>query len=199
VRVALGNTYSARKDFDRAREHLEAAVRLRREVNGPASLRYAGALNALGALRYEMGDAAAAEELFREVLRVYAAHPGEREQETATTQYNLAVMAWTRGDLDGAEELLNASLAAVRPRAADFPDHLSMRLDVAAQLAAARGEPARAIELMREAVEAAVTYLPDDDPAVLRAHDHFVVLLVALGHVTEAEVYRLEHPAQASD
>jgi tetratricopeptide (TPR) repeat protein len=187
VRVALGNTYSALGDLERAAEQLEAAVRLRREIDGAESLRHAGALNALGALHYRAGNLDGAEAAFEEVLAIYAGHPGEREQQTGTTLYNLAAIHLVRGELARAAEEIARSIAIVRPRAADFAAHLGARLEVAAGIAFAQEDVTRGMDLLTEALEVVETHLPDGDPNVRRLREVAGNALIGVGRVAEGE------------
>jgi len=190
VRLAIGTTLAGLGEHGRAGEQLEAAVALRRELDGPRSLRYAGALNALGALDYEAGELELAEDAYREVLSIHAEHPGERVQEEATTQYNLGILLWRRGELEEAEKLLSASIETVRPRVEVYPDLLGARLQIASLVAFDRGDPSRALSLLQEALEVVETHLPADDPNVQRLRESFARALVDAGDSERAAELR---------
>jgi len=162
LRFTLGNVYRALDDVERAAEQLERSIALLEE-HAPGSIEHVEALNALGALHYQLQEFDRSEELWLDAL----AHLAESDEEDvrwrqATVQHNLAVVDIIRGEYDRAEMLLNEALEIHREVLG--PDNHTVANDMRslALVYARRGEDEQAEQLYRDAL-AAHTASPDPE------------------------------------
>src|SRR5262249_54430244 len=98
-----------RGDLAAAREHAEASLALWRELQDPTGT--AEALNLLGLLSHDEGDADAAQRCFEEALSLLAGPDAARR---GMVLNNLALLASHRGDAEEARRLYQESLSCQR-------------------------------------------------------------------------------------
>lgn len=109
---AVGKTYTAIGEFDKASPHLEQKLGYEREI-APGSGAVGAALYELGSLRFRQTRWAEAEALFREAAAVFTATG--KDQKTLPEVYSsLAATARNAGKLDDAEKLHQEALDACR-------------------------------------------------------------------------------------
>lgn len=127
-------------DYETARRHLEQSLAIRRELGSPAHI--AQSLNHLaGVLRWGMGDLVASRGLMRESLAC-AREAGDRFL-TGAALLGLGTLAIDLGDYSEAHSFLVEAVAVLREEHRIMP----IALDDFAALAAAQGQPHRALRL----------------------------------------------------
>ena len=146
VRIAaalqpLGLAYLAEKDFDSARERIEEALALVQGLGDKRNI--ASALNALAQLHRAQGNAPAAEPLYDDALALFR-EVGDHES-VAVALLNLAMTFIERGAPEAARSACLEALEVVEQTGSRRTGQSV--LEVAAGLAAARGDWQRAAQL----------------------------------------------------
>ena len=175
---ALGILRSQRGD-DRAESNFRDALEMFRGIGDRA--RVAVALNSLGAIARERGDADEARAAFEEVIDAYRGM-GDR-QRLADSLSNLAMVALDQDQLDEAAALFADSL--VLDRESDNQWGIAHNLSGQAVLALARGVPDQAAALLAEAVE------------VIRPLGDRILQVIALERLAATAAARNEHARAA--
>jgi tetratricopeptide (TPR) repeat protein len=114
IRETLGTTYQALAIYDKARPHLEAAVRLNTKLYGAGARETLRSLNLLTAALEEAGRNAEAEPLLRRNLADSIQALGRDDPVTLEAEHQLGVLLWHLKNLDEAEALLRHSLQVRR-------------------------------------------------------------------------------------
>ncbi len=144
-RGSLGRVYLAMGNDDDAARGFGDALEDARGFGRPSLV--ALCLSNLGELRYAIGDAAAADELFAEAEPLAASD----EAIAAVVAHNRGVAAMARGDLDAAQAYILKS-ASANEKARRWVELASNRYALAS-IANARGDAPAALALARKALE----------------------------------------------
>ncbi|HZN66036.1 MAG TPA: tetratricopeptide repeat protein, partial [Tepidisphaeraceae bacterium] len=148
VREAIGRSYLGLAEHDKAAEHLEAALRLRRNFAGsddPVTLKTAYYLGVVYKLK---GNAARARTLFEEALAGQAKTLGERHTDTLATQWQLGGLYAEQRDLVRAQ----ATLESVMRLAEAAGDRITPMVRVSlATVYQWHGQPDLVLPLLRKA------------------------------------------------
>ncbi|MCG8456472.1 MAG: tetratricopeptide repeat protein, partial [Holophagales bacterium] len=136
--LAAGNLASALKQlgrFDEAGELYREALVLREAARGPADLRVASSLYALGSLLYEQGELEASLEPLRRALQIRATKLGEHHIRVATVLGTLGRALHAMGELEQAEPFLRRALSTRRQLLGEAHAHVALsRRDLGALL-----------------------------------------------------------------
>lgn len=108
----IGNALAMVGDFEAARPHFEAALRIRR-LTDPHGVDVAMALGSLGNLAQVEGRFTEAQALLEEALTTFEAVASPADPYVHATLGNLAANATSRGDLDEARRLLRRRIELV--------------------------------------------------------------------------------------
>ncbi len=163
-----------------------------RKTRGDDHPDVSAALNNLALVAGDRGDYAAAEALSRQALAVSGKALGERHPRRAMQWNNLASALREQGKYDEAASALDEALGIAVP--AFGGDHLltvALKVNLA-RLHLARGEPANAEPLLRQALEVYKLKLPEKDWRVGSAESLLGAALTKLGRYDEAEPLLLE-------
>jgi serine/threonine-protein kinase len=110
VRGTVGMTCLQLGLYDNAREHLNAALELARQVHGPEHPEVADALHNLGLLSKTTGDHRGAETLYTQALDQQRRFLGAGSVKYAETLNDMGVLLRTTGRLEQAEKCLREAL-----------------------------------------------------------------------------------------
>ena len=110
----LGRVQHARGQLEEAAETLTQALEIRLEILGEDHLHVAFTHKDLASVRFELGDDAAAEELWQQAIRVLRARKPEGCWELADADSQVGGRLAARGQLEEAEPLLRGSYETLR-------------------------------------------------------------------------------------
>ena len=186
----LGELLVNRGDEQGAEELLREALEMRLRLFGRDHPSVAESHNGLALMFLSQGRYAAAEESFREALRiiklVYSAQ-GEEHWLVALTMHNLARSLYFQGDYEGAEPLYREALPLFARRRSERPVYVAMcQKNLAASLIE-RGDFVEAETLAREALEIYRVAAPEDPGPIAAAESTLGAALAGLGRYEEAE------------
>ena len=184
MKQVLGDVYTARSQYDRARTLLEEALAQQRTLKGPQDPTAAGMLHSLAYLTMQTGDLKTAETLFRESLALHRAIFGERHARVAQAMQDLAGITD-----DDAEQLrlLTESLAMRRVVSPDDHMHIAASLNQLGVYHFNRGEHEEAGGLWGEALDILQQRYGEDHPHVMSVMNNLAVAYGIAGQLEEAE------------
>ncbi|MBI5852711.1 MAG: serine/threonine protein kinase [Planctomycetes bacterium] len=169
VRLMVGHAFRSYGDLDRARDHLEKCLRLRRERFASPSDELAEACNALALLYERVGRQRDSVSLYEDAGRQYLELHGRLDQRHARALVNAGGALVQLGDLDGAEARIRAGVDLLRE---SNPDHawLGTFLAHLANVERRRGRFDEAERCMREtlAIYARTDYADHPYAAIVR-------------------------------
>jgi len=147
----LALLYHAQGRYGQAEPLFRRALDLSQQVLGPNHPDTIGSLNNLGFLYYAQGRYAEAEPLFERALHLSEKVLGSGHYEAIGSLNNLASAKRAQGSYRAAEVLYDRAVKrSEKTLGPQHPDTLTIRLNRAA-LFAARGNPGRAVETLRQA------------------------------------------------
>ncbi len=182
---AVGKTYAALGELDKASEHFEAVLAHQRSLN-PRSKETAAALHALGSVRFRQTRWADAEAMFKEAAEIFAA-TGANAAEFAETLSAQAATARNSGKLEGAEKLHEEALEACRQAFGPESNKTLAAMTNLAVLLHDQGKMDRAGPLYREVLATRQRLLPATHPDVLLAMSNLAGFEYESGDVAGAE------------
>ena len=184
MKQVLGNVYSARSQFDRARTLLEEALAQQRALKGPHDSDAAGMLHSLALLTMQTGDTKTAEAMFRESLALHQSIFGDKHPRVAQAMQDLA------GITENEEEqlrLLTEGLAIRRAVSPDDHTHIAASLNQLGIYHFNRNEYEEAGGLWREALDILMQLYGEDHPHVMSVMNNLAVAYGIAGQLDEAE------------
>jgi eukaryotic-like serine/threonine-protein kinase len=181
IRFAIGTAYMRAGKPDRAREHLAAALDLRREVYGPDHPSTLDAQSQLANIDADLGDTDAAVLSMREVLAKRRALLGDDDPATARIAGNLGSQLLDAKRLDEAEPLLEAAASAN----VVGDDVLRAKHNLAA-LRLEQGRTEEAEQIIRQVIQGRRELLGSSHPSVLDSLSLLAGVQRRLGHLTDA-------------
>jgi serine/threonine-protein kinase len=186
LRLTIGRTYTALRQFEQAEPHLLRALELSGggDSDQPRALEVAAAL---GIMRFRSGDYEAAEPILLRVLDRRTEVLGQEHPATLASLGDLASLYWYQRRLDEVEALDRRNLAICRRvLGAEHPDTLRALNGLATTLYS-RGRYDQAAELFAEALPGSERLLGPDHPQTLRLVNNLASALSNLGRFEEAE------------
>jgi eukaryotic-like serine/threonine-protein kinase len=185
LRLTLGSTYTALRDFAAARTQLERALRLR-EAQGD-ELGVLEAVEALGVMHYRAGEFDVAEPLVRRVLAGRRLALGTEHPDTLRAMNHLGNIYWYQERLDEVEALDRQTLA-IRQRVLGPDDPATLRsTNGLATTLFARARYAEAAPLFERALEGQRRQLGENHPDTLRSKNNLAAVYSELGRYGDAE------------
>ena len=184
MKQVLGDVYTARSQYDRARTLLEEALAQQRALKGPQDSTAAGMLHSLAYLTMQTGDQKTAEALFRESLALHRAIFGNRHARVAQAMQDLASV--TENDAEQLR-LLTEALAMRRDVSPDDHMHLAASLNQLGVYHFNRDEYEEATRLWREALDILRQLYGEEHPHVMSVMNNLAVAYVNAGQLDEAE------------
>ncbi len=184
MKQVLGDVYSVRSQFDRARTLLEEALAQQRALKGPQDPTAAGMLHSLALLTMKTGDMKTAEAMFRESMTLHRAIFGDRHERVAQSMQDLA------GITEDGEEQHRLLTEALAMRQALLPDvHVSIAesLNQLGVYHFVRDEYEEASRLWREALDILRQLYGEDHPHVMSVMNNLAVAYSIDGQLDEAE------------
>lgn len=184
-------------DLDGAETLYRDVADRQRTLGGSARLELAKTLNDLAYLLRTRGDYDGAEPLYRESLAIVSERVGEAHPTTLMVMNNLASVLSHRGDMEAAEEILRQRVALEREHRP--PGHWRIGAAWGAlgtHLVRFAGDPAAALEPMRERLAVYRSALGDDHDWTADARVGLGECLLGLGRLDEAEPLLLEGHAR---
>lgn len=158
LRTNIGEILRSQHKFDEARDHYDAALRIERATLPEGHAYIGGTLLRLGDLQRRAGDHAAAEQSFREALRILGAKPSGQY---AQALQSYAALARAEGRFEEAARRLRRSFELFRSISGDSTyTWLTALLEV--QVLIKAGQLQAAAKLGEEAVAALHKVAPDD-------------------------------------
>ena len=184
MKQVLGDVYTARSQYGRARTLLEEALAQQRALKGPQDPTAAGMLHSLAFLVKETGDLKRAEAMFRESLALHQAIFGERHARVAQAMQDLA--AATEDD-EEQRRLLTQALALHRAVSPDDSLPVATGLTQLGVYHFKRDDYAEATRLWREALGILTQHYGEDHPRVQTVMNNLAVAYGVDGQLDEAE------------
>ena len=213
LRGAIGEVFRELALYPAAEEMLAPAVPLARSLHGGDHLDTAGALNDLGKLHADRGEASSAEPLHREALAMARRlFPGDHPR-VATYLNDLGTALDDAGDPRAAEPFLRQALEMRRRLHAGDHEAVAESLNNLATVVGGPtglGDAAAGTAMFREALAMNRRLLPPDHPRLAAGINNLSVLLSNQGQLEEAEalareslairrrIYTGDHPAIAT-
>jgi serine/threonine protein kinase/tetratricopeptide (TPR) repeat protein len=189
--AAMGRVYRSLGLYERAKQLLTEALRLRRDVLRRQDPELAKSLHGVAVLLYDMGDYAGAESLYREALELQKKLLGPEHQEVASTLSALATVLYSTGDYAGAESLHRETLALRRKLLGDQHADVSESLTNLAAVLTAKGRYDEAEPLFRKALEIDQRLFGDNHPSVATDINNVAAILEEKGdHAAAEPLYR---------
>ncbi|MCH7884332.1 MAG: serine/threonine protein kinase [Planctomycetes bacterium] len=150
----IGNVYRRIGILEAAREHLEAALTIRRQIFEDDAPEVAASLHDLSALYWDLGDYESAESLYREALATRRAVFGDQHAKVADTLNHLAACLASQGDYRAAEASYREALEMRRKLFGDDDPEVAATRNNLATCLMEIGEYDEALGLFEEALEA---------------------------------------------
>ena len=187
LHASLGFAYLDAEQFDKALEHLRAALDAERRIARGDSVGLGEAHHNLGRALWRTGDFAQAEEHYRESLRIRLSLLGESNLDTARTMQHLSVTIQNTGQIEEAAELIARAIeirTELLPK--DHPD-IANAMTALGGLLQEAGRYEESIEPLSEARRIAVDTFGESDWRVARVGHNLGVSLMHLDRYDEAE------------
>ncbi|MEG3192222.1 tetratricopeptide repeat protein, partial [Lysobacter sp. D1-1-M9] len=149
IRRNLGNLYRAVGNIGAAESELRGALAIALELNGTGHPATLAVRRQLAAVQVDQGQYDEADAGFREIHQQLVERLGAGHRDLAGSYLRLGLLAWERGDLPGAIDLLQQALAITREDA--DPVNVAEALSNLAQVLHAAGRSGEARPLLQEA------------------------------------------------
>jgi eukaryotic-like serine/threonine-protein kinase len=185
--TAIGRVYTRLEFNDKAKVTLERALALIRSAGGPEHPRLGQALNDLGVLRREMGDAKASVELLKEALAVRRRLLGPRHKDLGVT---LSELGRSYDDLDDSRNAEAYAWEALAMRRSVFGEEhreIATNLGDLGQYLLKRGDLVGAERLLRQSYEISRRILGPRHPNVGASMGNVGRVLAEKGDFAAAE------------
>ncbi|MFM2165582.1 MAG: Serine/threonine-protein kinase PknB [Planctomycetota bacterium] len=187
LRTALAGRFSMLGNFEKAQQHIDEALRVRREMLGPDHPDVAASLAFAGTIASGRGDPAAAEAACLEALRIRRLALGPDAVETIEVEKQVGGLVQARGDAARAAAILgDAYRRAVARFGEDDTRFFGLRREYAAALAES-GEAAEAERLARSAMEAFAEVVGENGAGSVRSQLTLGYAIAQQGRLEEAE------------
>jgi eukaryotic-like serine/threonine-protein kinase len=176
-----------RGDLFEAERRAAEAVDLLRRQHGESDRATVTALRYLGAVQWRLGRYADAEQNIRRAIELRPSASGSTREEGFNDRLQLAALLNTMRRLDEAERIFTEAYREMR---ADIPEDINFMvwsLGGRANIAEARGDLVRALELRRQLVTLRQSTLGDGHPSVATGKAHIAYTLAKLGEFEDAE------------
>jgi eukaryotic-like serine/threonine-protein kinase len=173
----IGQSYLSLARYDEAERHLQSALALDRQVDGPRSVPVVMALNDLGQLYLSSGQLDRADTAFRQALAIRRSLSAEPDTILAMLIDDAGSVAHDKGQFADAERLHREALALYRPLLGDHSDKVALTMG---NVAVSLGEQNRwvaAESLHRSALAILVANHPDSNTMVADAEDALATAL----------------------
>lgn len=187
----LARAVSARGEPEEAIGMIEEALRIREELLGPNHPAVATSLSDRGKLLTELGRFEESRASLTRALRIYQEGAGYEHPGSAVIMEQLARTYLESEALDVADSLYSESLRIERMAWPDGNDQLAFPLVGLGRIRFARGDPAEAESLFRQALEQR-SALPPQHWGVVEAKTWLARALISLRRFDEAEQLLLE-------
>jgi serine/threonine protein kinase/tetratricopeptide (TPR) repeat protein len=188
---AMGRVYRSLGLYDRAKQLLTEAMRVRRDVLRRQDADMAKSLHDVAVILYDTGDYPAAEALYRQALALQRQLLGSEHTQVASTLSALATVLYSKGDYSGAESLHRETLALRRRLLGERHADVSESLTNLAAVLTAKGRYDEAESLFRRALEIDQKLYGADHPEVATDLNNLAAVLEEKGDHTSAEpLYR---------
>jgi tetratricopeptide (TPR) repeat protein len=186
LRLTIGTTYCDLGVYDKARDHLEAAVKLLRTSLGPDHSETLGAMNNLALVYKDLQQPDRSEPLLVQVLDSRRRSLGEEHPDTLQSINNMAMLLWMRGRPAEAEPLMREAVT-LRRRILGANDRATLvSLDNLGKILAHLERYDEAEKCYREALQGFATTAGLNDPDTLTARDNLANLLRLSERLDEA-------------
>ncbi|MBL8859279.1 MAG: serine/threonine protein kinase [Planctomycetes bacterium] len=187
LRMTIGTSYFRLGEFERAREHAERALELRRANAGPRSELTLQSMRLVAAVWSVMGRMPEAVDLYREALELARGILGDEHRGTLATMNDLA-LALSRGRRIGEARVLYEAVLPVQERVlgADHEDTLATANNLAL-MEHKLGDSSAAAKRLRHVLERRLALLGAEYPAVWEAQGNLSTVLSDLGQFAESE------------
>ncbi len=186
--ASIGASYYGLSMLDEAQELLDKAVLLAREHLPPTHTARLQALNILGAILSNTGEAKRAEEMLTEALAVQLEVLGEADMETAVTRATLGHLLAGRDAYAEAAEHYRLALHTIETVGKGAPRLTSITKDCLANCLDRMGQTEEAERLTAEALQLARQYLGPEHTNTLIIRHHHASSLARHGELDRAVV-----------
>jgi serine/threonine protein kinase/tetratricopeptide (TPR) repeat protein len=167
IRFAIGDSYQALGEFERALVQLEQAYQIYAEELPMSDQRRIDALDRIGMVNWLSGDLQASLEVCKQMVELRRQTVGEADPLYSDALANLGNTHADMGNLEEAERLLRRSLELDRAQYETDPgDYICFSLNNLATILADEGNFDEAIELHEESIVLRREYMGDPSPAV---------------------------------
>ncbi|CAG1008657.1 eukaryotic-like serine/threonine-protein kinase [Phycisphaerales bacterium] len=210
VQSAIGRTYVALGDYEKAEHHIVAAYRLRQELLAPGHHDIAESKMDLAQLYHATGRPVEGERELRDALVIHQQLRGEQNLDTARVWNDLGAVLRLQGRLDDAEDAHRRALSARELLSGHESLEVAESLNNLSGVMMARKDFERAEKTMREARSIRLRLLAPDHPLAVQATQNLGTIIGTRGDFARAEPYLREslegsrrayqpgHPAIAS-
>ena len=186
IRSTIGSSYTALGVYDKAEEHLRAALAMRRAQLGEHR-DVAASLHDLGVFEQATGDFAAAESLFTEALDMQRRLFGAEHPDIAASLHELGSNHREKGELEEAEPLLREALAMRTKLLGRSSAEVAESMSTLAALLHDRGDLAAAEPMYRETLALQRELFGEDHPSVANTLNNLATLYMDKGEYDSAE------------
>jgi serine/threonine protein kinase/tetratricopeptide (TPR) repeat protein len=169
IHYTLGVTYQSLGLYRQAARHLEAAMKIRRDLYGERNLEVARCMATLADVLWDDDRYAAAEPLYRLSLQIRKDHLGEENVEVAAEMQRIANMLQGKGDWGEAEHMYLRSLEIRRKLLGENNLETARSMAGLALLRRDQGRKDEMTALIEPTLRIRRNLLPPDDPAIAEA------------------------------
>ena len=187
IHSTIGDTYRRLGQYERAEEHFEQALKLRRDALGEEHADTLEAMNNLASLYENQGRYSAAEPLATETLGRCRRTLGEEHRITLAAMTNLAVLYNRLGRYDEAHALFERLPELCRRVLGEFDRETLVSINNLAFSYQSRSEYAKAETYFLQALKASVRVFGEDHADTLAVVQNLAALYGQQGRYEEAE------------
>ncbi|HET6348765.1 MAG TPA: serine/threonine-protein kinase [Candidatus Krumholzibacteria bacterium] len=152
IRHAIGESYSALADYDRALPFFKEALEMRRRALGPDDPKVASTLDRMGNAMWQSGDLQGSLRCAQEVMAIRERTVGKHSPDYSTALINVGNTYADMGDYARAEPMLREALALDRELLGNDNADLAFSLNNLATILVDEGKYADAIPLHQESL-----------------------------------------------
>lgn len=195
IRATIGVTYRKLGEFGKAVEHLQRALVLCEESQGPDDLTTQSVRNSL-AVAYDQMDQAAKSVVLHDAIHKSLIRTGIKDPQTLLMyQCNRALSYYHAGRIKEALTLMEQTVNESRDKLGPQHDQTLTATISYAMALKLQGMAAKALPLMEETVKACLSTLGDHHPTTLLAHLNLAQTFMTLGKSKQAlEIMENQRP-----